>query len=137
MVTSVSPYALIPTATDTASLPTTEITVLSQSKVPCSLKSLGVNYYTAFGDEITSLAVNNQQIEMKVDAEAELVIGVSPYSAGLVDLFELSSSQISPVKAKISMNFLDINGNWVSLDAHCLLYRYEPPETAANRKSDE
>lgn len=91
------------------------------------------------GDEIPLLALNNQQLELKVDAEATLVIPFSPYSSRLVDLFELSSSEISPVKARITMHFLDINGNWVNLDAHCMLYKYSSAATTAtaNRKQDE
>lgn len=123
-VTSVEPYALIPTATDTASLPTTEIKILSQSKIPCSLKSLSAKYFTVFGEEIPLLAINNQQMELKIDAEASVGIPVSPYSSRLVELFELSASEISPVKVKITMNFLDANSNWVSTEAHCLLYKY-------------
>jgi len=141
-VTSVTPYSLIPTATDTASLPTTQISVLSLSKVPCSLKGISASYYTVMGDEIPLLAVNNQQLEQKIDAEAAVVIPFSPYSSRLVDLFELSSSEISPVKARITMHFLDINGNWVNLDAHCMLYKYSSAATTvttatANRKQDE
>lgn len=136
-VTSVEPYALIPTATDTASLPTTEINILSQSKIPCSLKSISATYFTALGEEIQLLAINNQQTELKIDAEASVKILFSPYSSRLVELFELSASEISPVKVRITMNFLDINNNWVSTEAHCLLYKYVSTTTSPNRKPNE
>ncbi len=132
-VTSVEPYALIPTATDTASLPTTTITVRSQSKIPCSLKSISARYFTVNGEEIPLLAINNQELQMSLDAESEATIELGPYSSTLLDLFELSASRISPVKAQITMHFLDVNGNWVDLEAHCMLYKYEATAAGSRR----
>ncbi len=134
-VTSVEPYALIPTATDTASLPTTTITVKSQSKIPCSLKSISARYFTVHGEEIPLLAISRQEIQTSLDAEGEATIELGPYSSALLDLFELSASKISPVKAQITMHFLDINGNWVNLEAHCLLYKYDAAATTGSRRS--
>ena len=134
-VTKVLPYALIPTATDTASLPTTVVSVRSQSKIPCTLKSMSARFYTAQGEEIPLLSVSNQEAEIILDAEGQVDITVRPYSSVLVDLFELSASQISPVKAQITLHFYDINGNWVNVDAHCLLYKFTAEPAAANRRA--
>lgn len=122
-ITSVTPYEVIPTATDTASLPTVLIAVKSISKIPCSLNSFSIKYFTSLGDEISSLAANSVPMNYKIDGEATLDVEMRPYTTRLVDIFELSSSQISPVTAKITLNFDDINGNFVSREAHCLLYK--------------
>lgn len=133
-VVSVEPYALIPTATDTASLPTTQISIKSLSKIPCTLKGISIAYFTSLGEEIQILTVNNQPIEVKLDAEATLDIDIRPYSPALVNIFELSTSDISPVSAKMTLHFNDINGNWVNREAHCLLYKYE--DTAAGSRRE-
>lgn len=124
-ITSVTPYEVIPTATGTADLPTISIAVKSISKIPCSLNSFSIKYFTRLGEEIPSLAANSVPINYKIEAEATLDVELRPYTLQLVDLFELSSSQISPVTAKITLNFDDVNGNLVSREAHCLLYKVE------------
>lgn len=133
-VVGVDPYALIPTATDTASLPTTKITVNSLSKIPCTLKAASFAFFTFLGDEITYLRVNRQPMETKLDAEGSLDITMNIYPKALVDIFELSNSDISPVMAKITLHFNDINGNWVDREAHCLLYKYENISSTASRR---
>lgn len=134
-VTKVEPYALIPTATDTASLPTTQITVNSLSKIPCTLKAASCAFFSSLGDEITFLRITRQPMETKLDAEGSLDITMNIYPKALVDIFELSNSDISPVKAKITLHFNDINGNWVDREAHCLLYKYEVKSSAASRRT--
>lgn len=133
-VVGVNPYALIPTATDTASLPTTKITVNSLSKIPCTLKAASCAFFTSLGDEITYLRINRQPMETKLDAEGSLEITMNIYPKALVDIFELSNSDISPVTAKITLHFNDINGNWVDREAHCLLYKYEDISSTASRR---
>lgn len=133
-VVGVDPYALIPTATDTASLPTTKITVNSLSKIPCTLKAASCAFFTSLGDEITYLRINRQPMETKLDAEGSLEITMNIYPKALVDIFELSNSDISPVTAKITLHFNDINGNWVDREAHCLLYKYEDISSTASRR---
>jgi hypothetical protein len=127
-VTSVDPTYLIPTATATAELPTTDITIKSLNKVPCSLKSYSVKYTTPLGEEITSASYDSAGIEAKLDAEGELVVKMMPYSLRILDLFELSSSSIAPVTARMTFNFEDYNGNWNSVVAHCRLY---PPDVSS------
>lgn len=130
-ISAVDPYSLIPTATDTASLPSVSITVKSVSKIPCSMTGFTITYFTNLGEEIHSLAAIGIPIELKIDAEAEATVVIRPYTKALVDLYELSSSQISPVLAKITMNFKDINGNLLNREANCLLYEYDPPKTGS------
>lgn len=133
-VVSVDPYALIPTATDTASLPTAEVSVKSLSKIPCTLKAVSIAYFTSLGEEIQILRVDNQPIEVKLDAEASLNIDIRAYTPSLVNIFELSTSDISPVSAKMTLHFNDINGNWVNREAHCLLYKYEEAAAGSRRE---
>lgn len=123
-IVSVVPYALIPTATDTASLPAAQINFKSLSKVPCNLKSYSITYYTAQGEEIAALTLPQTSIETKIDAETEVSVEIRPYTSRVIDLLELSSSQISPIMARIKLSFYDYNGNWLEREANCLLYQY-------------
>lgn len=124
-VPSVSTYELYATATDTASLPTTAVTVTSLNKIPCNLKSYSVHYTTQYGDPLPQLTISAIPMEMKLDGEANITVTVKPYTKRVIDLFELSTSEISPLTAEITLTFKDYNGNWVSKDAHCLLYAPE------------
>jgi hypothetical protein len=135
-VISVEPFASIPTSADVNSVPETQVTVRSLGKIPASLKKISLRYYTVFGDEISSIAVNDLPIEARIGAEEELTIDIRPYTVAVADIFELSSSQISPIKAKITLHFNDVNGNWVNREAHCLLYKFEAAaEPDANRRA--
>jgi hypothetical protein len=122
-IPSVIPYELYATATDTASLPTTTITVTSISPIPCNLKSYSISYFTKYGDSIPGLSVNSTPVELKLEGEGTVDVTVKPYTSQVVDLFELSGSDISPVTAKINLVFKDYNDNMVSKEAHCLLYK--------------
>ncbi|EKD81674.1 MAG: hypothetical protein ACD_39C01696G0004 [uncultured bacterium] len=122
-ITSVVPYELIPTATDTASLPTTAITIKSLSKIPCNLKGYSINYFTSLGEEIPSAKVTFTPAELEIAAEAEVTFEIKAFSRRMVDIFELSSSQITPVTARFTLEFKDINGNHISRDAHCILHK--------------
>jgi hypothetical protein len=130
-ITSVDPYELIPTATDTASLPVTQINIKSLSTIPCSLKGYSIKYFTSLGEEITSARVEYTNADLKIDGEAEISISIRAYSRRMVDIFELSASDIAPVTARITLNFKDINNNHLSREAHCLLFKPEAAETAA------
>ena len=128
-ITSVDPYELIPTATDTASLPTTQINIKSLSKIPCTLKGYSINYFTSLGEEIPSAKVEFTPAELKIDAESSVSFEIKAFSRRMVDIFELSSSQISPVTARFVLEFKDINGNRISLDAHCILHKPDTTTT--------
>ena len=128
LITSVSPYELIATATDTASLPTTQVNIKSQSKIPCNLKGYSIDYFTSLGEEIPSAKVEFTQVELEIQGEAEVSFEVKAFSRRMVDIFELSASQIAPVTARITLEFKDLNGNHISREAHCLLQK---PDTAA------
>jgi hypothetical protein len=122
-ITSVDPYELYATATDSASLPTTSITATNLTTIPCNLESYSISYYTKYGDLIPGLAIVSTPLELKLDAEGTLNVTVKPYTKRVVELFELSGSDISPVSAKINLLFKDYNSNHVSKEAHCLLYK--------------
>ncbi|GAB4275462.1 MAG: hypothetical protein Kow0029_16640 [Candidatus Rifleibacteriota bacterium] len=122
-VTSVSPYELYATATDSASLPTTAVNVTSLNKIPCNLKTYSVSYYTKYGENLPGLEVLSTPIETKLDAEGSISVTVKPYTSRVVDLYDVSNSDISPITARINLVFEDYNGNTVSKEAHCLLYK--------------
>ncbi len=121
-VTGVAPYSVQPTATDTASLPEVTVSITSLSKVPCNLRTISVTYLTPYGEAIPQLEVSPIPVEGKIDAEGSLDVAVKPYTSRVVNLYELSSSDISPITAKITISVEDYNGNWISREAHCLLY---------------
>jgi hypothetical protein len=77
---------------------------------------------TPYGEPIPQLEISAMPMEGKIAAEGSLAIVVKPYTSRVVNLYELSSSDISPITAKINFSFEDYNGNWVSREAHCLLY---------------
>lgn len=155
VVIAVEPYILTPASTDLTSLPSTSVTVNIANKVPCRLKSFSVQYFTPSGEPLPQLAINKQSQERIININQDNLSEVSeeadtsqlgqaaftvyPYSVDLFNLFELSTSNISPVKARITLHFLDVNGNWIDLDAHCFLKKFEQSEsteeTAANRRA--
>ena len=124
-VADVTPYELTPTATDTASLPTTAITVNSINTIPANLKSYTISYFTKNGDPIPSLSVGTTPINLKLAAAGNISVTLKPYSAKVVELYELSNSDISPISAKITLYFEDYNDNIVIAEGSCLLYKFE------------
>lgn len=122
-IPAVTPYELYATATDTASLPTTSITVTSISKIPCNLKSYSINYNTQYGENIPSLNIAPTPINIKLAAEGSIDVVVKPFTSRVVSVFELSNSDISPITATVNLVFEDYNGNMVSKEGHCLLYK--------------
>jgi len=136
LITSVTPYELIATATDTASLPTTQVNIKSQSKIPCNLKGYSMNYYTILGEEISSAKVEFTQVELEILGEAEVSFEVKAFSRRMVEIFELSSSQIAPVTARITLEFKDLNGNHISREAHCLLQKPDKATAAATADAE-
>jgi hypothetical protein len=127
-ITSVEPHALYATATDTASLPTTDVTVTSINTIPCNLESYWINYYTSSNEGIPSLKTVPTSVAGKLDAEGTLTITASPYTTRVVDLFELSGSSISPIVAEMNFVFKDYNGNHISKTASCLLFEPDPAQ---------
>ncbi|MGM0600252.1 MAG: hypothetical protein ACQETH_10600 [Candidatus Rifleibacteriota bacterium] len=127
-ITSVEPHALYVTATDTASLPTTDVTVTSINTIPCNLESWWINYYTSSDEPIPSLKTIPTSLAGKLEAEGTLTITTSPYSTRVVDLFELSGSNISPIVAEMNFVFKDYNGNHISKTASCLLFEPDPAQ---------
>ena len=122
-VPTVSPFELYATATNTQSLPTADITITSLSKIPCNLRKYSVKYFTPYGEEIPQLAINSIPVESKLAAEGEITVTTKPYTSKVVDLYELSTSDISPITAQITVTFEDYNGNWVERTGHCQLYK--------------
>ncbi len=122
-ISTVTPYELTTTATDTASLPTTAITVNSINTVPCNLKSYSVTYFSRFGEIIPSLSIPSTPIDLKLAAAGTIDVTVRPYTSRVVDMFELSNSDISPIQAKINLVFEDYNSNIINKEAHCLIYK--------------
>lgn len=121
-ITTGESNALIPTATDTASLPEATITVTSINTIPCNLKSFSINYYTRAGEMIPGLNVPSTSLEGKLAAAGTLAVTIKAYTKGVVELFELSNSSISPIIARINLVFKDYNDNFISKEANFFLF---------------
>jgi len=124
-ITGVTPYELTPTTTDSASLPRTTVSIRSLSKIPSTLKSYSIDYATRLGEPLPGASSGLSDIEVKIEPESTVELSLRPYSLTIVNLFDSSFSNISPVKARITLNFQDVNGNWVSRNANCLLHKLE------------
>jgi len=107
---------------DDVVLPGTAISLLSDTNIPANLVSFSITYTTRLGDAIPSVAVPETPYSLQIPGEATTEISMNPYTRRLFNLLELTSSDISPVNAKIVLNIKDINGNRVQVAANCLCY---------------
>jgi hypothetical protein len=122
IVDSVEPYQLVPTATDTASLPTVSVTLVTQSRVPAYLKGFSVSYTTNLGEPLPYLTIEELPLLTTLQVSGSTQVTVPVYSSRVVDLFELSPSSIAPIKATITLRIQDANHNTIFREALCLLY---------------
>lgn len=129
-VTSVTPYELKPTsATDattgatTYTLPTTVIALRSMTKVPARLVSFNISYSTRIGQPLPSLRIDETPYDLYLTPDSTINITMSPYSERVLNLFLFSTSEISPIRAVMTLTVKDVNNNTIHRDAHCLLLK--------------
>ena len=103
-------------------LPSTAISLLSDSSIPANLVSFSITYTTRLGDPITAVEVPETPYNLQLSAAATTEITLNPYTSRLFYLLEQTNSDISPVNAKMLLNIKDINGNKMQVEAHCLCY---------------
>jgi len=126
-VVSVTPNELRITSTETTgtsiTFPSTVIVLKSETQVPATLVSYSVSYSTNLGQSLPALRIEETPYDLFLAGGGSADITISPYTQKVADLFELSTSDISPIKATITLTVKDVNGNTVNREAHCLLYK--------------
>lgn len=122
-VAKVDPYDLVPTSTATADLPAVQITLDFETPVPTNLVSFSIAYQSKVGQALPELAVPPTPYEFKFTPAAGQTITISPYTRRVVDLYDLSPSDLSPIIATIRLTFQDVNGNTLTRDATCRLFK--------------
>lgn len=123
-VVSVTPSELQPTnGTASLDLPTAEILLRPDTKVPSSLVSYHVTYTTPTGQVLDSLRLSEVPFDLVLSPESETAIIVRPYTPAVVTLYENSLSNIEPIRATIVLTIKDVNGNLTHPTARCLLYK--------------
>ena len=125
-VEGVDPYESFPSA---GAEPTeVSISLKTEEGIPSNLEAFSIAYYTRLGEPISKLEVPKTAKHQFLPAATANSISITPYTAYVLDLYELSSSDISPIRADITLYVKDVNGNRVERIASCLLYK---PKTAA------
>ena len=124
-ITEVSPSNILPTSNDFSSIEDGVITMQLLNSIPCELVRYDISYKTVFNEPIDGIALNDIQANVPLTesgSSAELTI--KPYSQQLLNLFETTPSNISPVKATVTLYFKDVNKNETTRTASFLLYKY-------------
>ena len=124
-ITEVSPSNILPTSNDFSSIDDGVITMQLLNSIPCELVSYDISYRTVFNEPIDGIALNDLAANVPLaesGSSAELTL--KPYSQQLLNLFETTSSNISPVKATVTLHFKDVNKNETTRTASFLLYKY-------------
>lgn len=124
-IIEVVPYETIPEGNNIADIEPVELRVILLDEMPCSLESYSIKYYTQLGHEIHGLAVGTTRKKLRfAGAEnEELSVSIRAYTQRLMDLYEQTDSEISPVEARIKLLFKDFHSNLIEVQASCLLYR--------------
>lgn len=124
-IAKVEPQVLIPTATDTASLPQINITVDIETPIPLKVISYSVIYKTNLGQILNELTINEMPYYQKLQPTVGQTITLSIYTRKVVELFELTPSNIAPIIATIYLKFTDANENTIVKEVVCQLFPYE------------
>ncbi|HOY67189.1 MAG TPA: hypothetical protein PLP29_09880 [Candidatus Ozemobacteraceae bacterium] len=126
-VTAVAPNPITATyqfdASGTIKLSTTplSVTLRAETGVPSNIKSYSISYQTRIGDPIPEIAVVDMPFEVYLAPSAETTAEFDVYTAQVVNLLANTRSDISPLRAAITMRIEDVNGNEVVKEAHCQL----------------
>ncbi|MBF0542906.1 MAG: hypothetical protein HQM08_00660 [Candidatus Riflebacteria bacterium] len=123
-VTGVTPFDIKWTvASDTTTLPTAVIALKSESGVPSNIISYSISYYTLSGDPVPELRIEETPMNFFVTANTAVSVTLSPYTTRVVDFFSKTTANVSPLKVSILLTIKDVNGNIITREAYCQLYR--------------
>ncbi len=130
-ITSVSPSSILPNTKDFSSIDEGTISMQLLNSIPCELVSYDISYKTALDEPITGISLNNIPVNIPLTGEGSTAdLTLKPYSQQLINIFENTPSNISPVKATVSLHFKDVNKNETTRYAFFVLYKFT--ETASS-----
>ena len=123
---------IIPTSNIVTDIGESTITVTLLTGVSCSVTGYDLTYKTLLGDDIDSLAIYNIKTELSIaasvsDGSASAVeesMIIRPYTQGVMDLLQNTTSAISPIRAKVTVHFHDVNDNDFSEEITFLCWKY-------------
>ena len=130
-IVKAEPFNILPTSADFDSIEDGVITAKLLNTIPCELVSYDITYRTVLNEPIDSLTLTEIPINIPfTESGSEVEVTLKPYQRQLQDLFNNTSSNISPVRATVTLHFKDVNKNEVLRNASFLLYKYV--ETASS-----
>ena len=124
-ITKTEPFNIVPSSSGFDSIEDGVITVKLLNSIPCELVSYDLSYRTVLNEPIESLTLSNIQMNMPfAEVNSETTITLKPYQKQILDLFNNTSSNISPIRATVTLHFKDVNKNEIIRNAYFLLYKY-------------
>lgn len=124
-IVKAEPFNILPTSADFDSIEDGVITAKLLNTIPCELVSYDITYRTVLNEPIDSLTLTEIPINIPfTESGSEVEVTLKPYQRQLQDLFNNTSSNISPVRATVTLHFKDVNKNEVLRNASFLLYKY-------------
>ena len=113
-------------------LPPITYSVTPLNGVTCTLESYSIEYSSYLKEPIPSLALDKIPINVRIagtedsSSEGESVsLELYPFTTGVRELFSKSPSDISPILAKITIYYRDVNSNNGSIETYCSLFKYD------------
>mgnify|MGYP003290234918 CR=1 FL=1 len=125
---------IIPSSTIVTDIAESVITATLITGVSCSVIGYDLTYQTILGDNIDSLNIYNIKTERSITASVsdnevtpvDQTFPVRPYTEGVMNLLQSSTSAISPIRATVNVHFKDVNNNEFSEKVHFLCWKYVP-----------
>ena len=125
-ITGVEPNSILPSSDDFSSISDGVITMKLLNSIPCELVSYDLSYKTILNEPIDSLTVQDITTNIPLaEKDAEVSVTLKPYTQQLLNLLKNSSSNISPVRATVTLHFKDVNKNETLREAYFLLYKFD------------
>lgn len=125
-ITKTDPYNILPTSSEFSSIDDGVISIKLINSIPCELVSYDISYKTALNEPIDTLSMSDIFVNLPFpEANTETDITIKPYTQQVMKLFESTTSNISPIRALVTLHFKDVNENEIKRTASFLLYKYE------------
>ena len=125
-ITKTEPFNIIPSSSDFSSIEDGVVSVKLLNAIPCELVSYDLTYRTILDEPLEGLTLTNIPINIPLEsANTEISVTLKPYTKQVLDLFNNTNSNISPIRATVIMHFKDVNKNETIRTGSFLLYKYE------------
>lgn len=121
---------IIPSSRTVTDISESTINITLYNAVSCSVTGYDLAYETILGEPIESLAIINIPIEKIINGSRQSgttttdSMPVRPYTEGVMNLLESTTSSISPIRATVTVHFHDVNGNDFDKQVHFLCWKY-------------